>query len=170
MASTAATGTSCDRLRKPPLGLKHFEQHGEAQPRGAGLVAEQHAVGRAQRPTIVDILTCLVAHSCRLQTELGPNQAIVCSVRRAPEREQRLASRRTGRDQLGQRAALYCRVSTADQSCARQERDLTAFAGSCRLRGGQRLQGNGVRREARPHRAPQGHGARPGPARLTPCW
>jgi putative DNA-invertase from lambdoid prophage Rac len=27
-----------------------------------------------------------------------------------------------------QRAALYCRVSTADQSCARQERDLTAFA------------------------------------------
>ena len=36
--------------------------------------------------------------------------------------------RRTGRVQLGQRAALYCRVSTADQSCARQERDLTAFA------------------------------------------
>jgi putative DNA-invertase from lambdoid prophage Rac len=31
--------------------------------------------------------------------------------------------------ELGQRAALYCRVSTADQSCARQERDLTAFAG-----------------------------------------
>jgi DNA invertase Pin-like site-specific DNA recombinase len=30
---------------------------------------------------------------------------------------------------LGQRAALYCRVSTADQSCTRQERDLTAFAG-----------------------------------------
>jgi putative DNA-invertase from lambdoid prophage Rac len=29
---------------------------------------------------------------------------------------------------LGQRAALYCRVSTADQSCARQVRDLTAFA------------------------------------------
>jgi putative DNA-invertase from lambdoid prophage Rac len=29
---------------------------------------------------------------------------------------------------VGQRAALYCRVSTADQSCARQERDLTAFA------------------------------------------
>jgi putative DNA-invertase from lambdoid prophage Rac len=30
--------------------------------------------------------------------------------------------------QLGQRAALYCRVSTADQSCERQERDLRAFA------------------------------------------
>ncbi len=29
---------------------------------------------------------------------------------------------------MGQRAALYCRVSTADQSCARQERDLSAFA------------------------------------------
>jgi putative DNA-invertase from lambdoid prophage Rac len=29
---------------------------------------------------------------------------------------------------LGQRAAIYCRVSTADQSCDRQERDLTAFA------------------------------------------
>ena len=30
---------------------------------------------------------------------------------------------------MGQRAALYCRVSTNDQSCARQERDLVAFAG-----------------------------------------
>ncbi|MBU8541860.1 recombinase family protein [Falsiroseomonas tokyonensis] len=29
---------------------------------------------------------------------------------------------------MGQRAALYCRVSTADQSCKRQERDLAAFA------------------------------------------
>jgi DNA invertase Pin-like site-specific DNA recombinase len=29
---------------------------------------------------------------------------------------------------LGQRAAIYCRVSTADQSCERQERDLGAFA------------------------------------------
>ena len=29
---------------------------------------------------------------------------------------------------MGQRAALYCRVSTADQSCERQERDLLAFA------------------------------------------
>ena len=33
---------------------------------------------------------------------------------------------------MGQRAALYCRVSTADQSCERQERDLLAFA----VRGG----------------------------------
>jgi putative DNA-invertase from lambdoid prophage Rac len=29
---------------------------------------------------------------------------------------------------LGQRAAIYCRVSTADQSCERQERELAAFA------------------------------------------
>ena len=29
---------------------------------------------------------------------------------------------------LGQAAAFYCRVSTADQTCARQERDLCAFA------------------------------------------
>jgi len=32
------------------------------------------------------------------------------------------------RVQLGQRVAIYCRVSTTDQSCARQERDLSAFA------------------------------------------
>jgi putative DNA-invertase from lambdoid prophage Rac len=30
--------------------------------------------------------------------------------------------------QLGQSAALYCRVSSADQTCFRQERDLLAFA------------------------------------------
>lgn len=29
---------------------------------------------------------------------------------------------------MGQRVALYCRVSTVDQSCDRQERDLLAFA------------------------------------------
>jgi putative DNA-invertase from lambdoid prophage Rac len=29
---------------------------------------------------------------------------------------------------MGQRAALYCRVSTHDQSCERQERDLLVFA------------------------------------------
>lgn len=28
---------------------------------------------------------------------------------------------------MGQRVAIYCRVSTADQSCERQERDLAAF-------------------------------------------
>ena len=29
---------------------------------------------------------------------------------------------------MGQEAAIYCRVSTDDQSCERQERDLRAFA------------------------------------------
>lgn len=32
------------------------------------------------------------------------------------------------RIQFGRSAALYCRVSTADQTCTRQERDLKAFA------------------------------------------
>lgn len=41
---------------------------------------------------------------------------------------QDLQALRIKRVQLGQRAAIYCRVSTADQSCERQERDLTAFA------------------------------------------
>src|SRR3954451_17250312 len=67
-------------------------------------------------------------HSYGLIAECCPNQAIVCLLRPAPKQEQGFARRRTGRVQLGQRAALYCRVSTADQSCARQERDLTAFA------------------------------------------
>ena len=48
------------------------------------------------------------------------------------EQEQGLTGQLPGRVQLGQqatlRAALYCRVSTGDQSCARQERDLAAFA------------------------------------------
>ncbi len=29
---------------------------------------------------------------------------------------------------MGQAAPLYCRISTAEQTCARQERDLRAFA------------------------------------------
>jgi putative DNA-invertase from lambdoid prophage Rac len=45
-----------------------------------------------------------------------------------PQQEQGVTGRPAGIVQLGQRAALYCRVSTADQSCARQERDLKAFA------------------------------------------
>jgi putative DNA-invertase from lambdoid prophage Rac len=49
-------------------------------------------------------------------------------LRSRPEPDQGLAAAPARRVQLGQRAALYCRVSTADQSCARQARDLTAFA------------------------------------------
>jgi DNA invertase Pin-like site-specific DNA recombinase len=33
---------------------------------------------------------------------------------------------------VGRRAALYCRVSTADQSCAPQERELVTFAARAR--------------------------------------
>lgn len=44
------------------------------------------------------------------------------------QQSHRVAGRQSGEVQLGQRAALYCRVSTADQSCERQERDLMAFA------------------------------------------
>ena len=29
---------------------------------------------------------------------------------------------------MGQSVAIYCRVSTADQTCSRQERDLRAYA------------------------------------------
>ena len=43
-------------------------------------------------------------------------------------RKQEVVGRLARRVQLGQRVALYCRVSTADQSCARHERDLIAFA------------------------------------------
>jgi putative DNA-invertase from lambdoid prophage Rac len=52
-----------------------------------------------------------------------------------------------GRVQLGQRAALYCRVSTADQSCARQERDLAAFAAraGCEIIGVFKETGSGAR-------------------------
>jgi putative DNA-invertase from lambdoid prophage Rac len=35
------------------------------------------------------------------------------------------------RVQLGQKVALYCRVSTADQSCERQEQDLLAYTARC---------------------------------------
>jgi DNA invertase Pin-like site-specific DNA recombinase len=45
-----------------------------------------------------------------------------------PLQEQGVAGCPARRVQLGQRVALYCLVSTADQSCARQERDLQAFA------------------------------------------
>ena len=35
---------------------------------------------------------------------------------------------------MGQSVAIYCRVSTADQTCARQERDLRAFAKKARYK------------------------------------
>src|SRR4051794_37373836 len=53
---------------------------------------------------------------------------LVYLVQEASQQRQGSRGRRSGRVHLGQRVALYCRVSTADQSCERQERDLTAFA------------------------------------------
>ena len=41
---------------------------------------------------------------------------------------QGVTGRKSTKVQLGQRVAIYCRVSTADQSCERQERELIAFA------------------------------------------
>jgi len=52
------------------------------------------------------------------------------------------------RVQLGQAAALYCRVSTADQTCARQERDLRAFARKACYKGRRGLEGNRLRGKA----------------------
>src|SRR3954470_7452795 len=61
-----------------------------------------------------------------------PSSSRVCLLRSRGEPEQRLTNCRAEGGQLGQhqpqRAALYCRVSTTDQSCERQERDLVAFA------------------------------------------
>ena len=70
---------------------------------------------------------------------------------------------------MGQRAVLYCRVSTSDQSCDRQERDLAAFAEragyevvgtSKETASGVRLTGSSA---ARCWRLRSG-------ARSTPCW
>jgi Resolvase, N terminal domain len=71
---------------------------------------------------------------CEVATSLLPTRGVhfsptlTCSARSGIQTEQGLAGRRSGRPQLGQRIGIYCRVSTADQSCERQERDLTAFA------------------------------------------
>ena len=44
------------------------------------------------------------------------------------KKDPRVTDREAGRVQLGQRAAIYARVSIADQSCERQLAELTAFA------------------------------------------
>ena len=46
----------------------------------------------------------------------------------SPRQNKGLLGVQQGEVQVGQRAVLYCRVSTTDQSCSRQERDLTSFA------------------------------------------
>ena len=87
------------------------------------------AVGGANRPS-----SCASVSARRLGMAGCPSLGVICLLRPRPVREQGLAGRAAEGVQLGQqgqsphRAALYCRVSTADQSCARQERDLAAFA------------------------------------------
>jgi putative DNA-invertase from lambdoid prophage Rac len=67
---------------------------------------------------------------------------------------------------LGLRVALYCRVSTADQSCARQERDLAAFAARAdyEVIATFKETGSGAAR------APKGAGYSRRRAISTPCW
>ena len=57
--------------------------------------------------------------------------SIVCLVQIPGHMNQCLARSKSGEVQLGQRAAIYAWVSTADQSCERQVSELTSFAGRC---------------------------------------
>jgi hypothetical protein len=156
---------------KPPLGLKHLEQHGEAQPRGAGLVAEQHAVRHTQRPTIVDILTCLVDHSCRLRC--GTLSQSGCSLFCSTD-----GPRNPGVRAVSSEGSLGTAEATRRLSIAGSRppislvpvRNGTSPRRARRLRGGRHLQGDGLRRAAGSRGAAQGHGARPGAANRTPCW
>ena len=54
--------------------------------------------------------------------------AVVCSGQNQHQQNQRLARPKSKGVQLGQKAAIYARVSTSDQSCDRQVSELTAFA------------------------------------------
>jgi len=61
---------------KPALGLEQLEQHGKAQARGAGLVAEQRAVGGAQRPAVMGVAAGPVSHHaspCRSAPVAAPH-------------------------------------------------------------------------------------------------
>ena len=53
---------------------------------------------------------------------------IIISGQNLHQQYQRLARQNSEGVQLGQRAAIYARVSTSDQSCERQIAELTAFA------------------------------------------
>ena len=57
-----------------------------------------------------------------------PCYSLVYSIQKARQQNQRLARSKSKGVQLGQRAAIYARVSTSDQSCERQVTELTAFA------------------------------------------
>lgn len=57
-----------------------------------------------------------------------PNWSNVCLVRDKAQTFRHSQGHAAGRVQLGQRVAIYCRVSTADQSCERQERKVLTLA------------------------------------------
>lgn len=59
---------------------------------------------------------------------LRPFLSLVWSGQNPHQQNQRLARPKSEGVQLGQRAAIYARVSTSDQSCERQIAELTAFA------------------------------------------
>jgi len=59
--------------REAALSLEQLEQHGEAQPRGAGLVAEQRALGGAQCPAaggVTDRSVSVFAHCDRFDVRV----------------------------------------------------------------------------------------------------
>lgn len=86
-----------------------------------------------------------------------------------PKQDQRTAAGQARGVQLEQRAALYCRVSTADQSCTRQERDLAAFAARAgyEVIGVFKETGSG---KARSCRAEVGDGLGPATRNRCGCW
>ena len=57
-----------------------------------------------------------------------PSWTLVCFGQISHEEDRPVTAYGAQRVQLGQRAAIYARVSTADQSCERQIAELTAFA------------------------------------------
>lgn len=57
-----------------------------------------------------------------------PCYSVVCSGQNPHQQNQRLARQKSKGVQLGQRAAIYARVSTSDQSCERQVTELSVFA------------------------------------------
>jgi DNA invertase Pin-like site-specific DNA recombinase len=60
--------------------------------------------------------------------DVRPCYSVVYSGHFPHQQNQRLARPKSKGVQLGQRAAIYARVSTSDQSCDRQVTELTAFA------------------------------------------
>ncbi len=87
------------------------------------------------------LLSCAVVRGDGLGVAGCPSCGQVCPVWSGAEQDQRVATRQAGRVQLEQRAALCCRVSTADQSCAPGARP-HRLRRPRRLRSGRDVHGN----------------------------